>query len=136
MFDSSEAALIDDPIDRNDANEPTLPIDSTDPTLPIESTDPVDPIDRNESRDAIDHFPLRDLGMRPSLGTACRRPCRNAPRPDLPSVRGYRAARPRDGGGDVALATRTRAGRMPCRPVFSRAPSRSTLRSPHDRAAR
>ena len=72
MFDNSDAALIDDPMDRNDANEPTLPIDSTDPTLPIESADPVDPIDRNESRDAIDHFPLSFPGisrMRPSLGT-------------------------------------------------------------------
>jgi hypothetical protein len=66
MLDSNEAALIDDPIDRNDANEPTPPIDSTEPTLPIESTDPVDPIDRNESLDAIDHFPVRDLGMRPA----------------------------------------------------------------------
>ena len=38
-----------------------------------------DPIDRNESRDAIDHFPPRDLGMQPAwaqLGGRLRRSAR------------------------------------------------------------
>ena len=69
MLDNSDAALIDEPTEKNEANEPTLPIESTEPMLPIDSTEPVEPIDRNESLEAIDHLPVdpRDaLAMRPA----------------------------------------------------------------------
>ena len=59
MLDSIENMLIDEPTEKNDANDPMLPMDSTEPTLPIDSTEPVDPIDRMESREAIDHLPRR-----------------------------------------------------------------------------
>ena len=49
--ESTENRLIDDPIDRKDAKEPTLATDNADPTDPMLSTEPSDHSDRMLLRD-------------------------------------------------------------------------------------
>jgi hypothetical protein len=63
MLDITDSTLIDDAIEKADANDPIEPMDRNDPTLPIDSVEPTEPIDRNESLDEIDHVPRRDVPM-------------------------------------------------------------------------
>ncbi len=56
-FDNSDNALIDEPTEPIDANDPMLTIESDEPMLPIDSTEPEESIDRNESWLAMHHLP-------------------------------------------------------------------------------
>ena len=46
--DSKVTSPKNDPIDKTENADPTLPIDAKEPTLPMERNEPVLPIDRNE----------------------------------------------------------------------------------------
>ncbi len=72
MLDNAEPMLIDEPIDRQEANDPTLPIDANDPMLPIDSIDPSEAIDRNEFRDNSDRL---GIGSPRQVATGSSRLC-------------------------------------------------------------